>query len=379
MSGNINRINTLTSLRFFAAIMIIIGHSRGVFFNENIFNHFAFFQGVSFFFVLSGFILTIVYPTLSKQHVGQFYLARFARIWPAHIAALMLFLLLFHNKITINLSQFMILLTNVNLIHGWIPDVDYYFSFNAPSWSISTEAFFYFCFPLLIYRWRHTWFFKLILSFGLVVLLIIYCNLANLKETTTVPGIHGLIYINPLSRIFEFILGMVFASAFKKFNNDKLSFVIMSFLELSALLLIFINLLYSANLATNTIIPLNLAEQYWVIYCSTCIWFAFLILFVSMQNGIVSRVLNFPIIVLLGEMSYSLYLVHYLFMFYCYTHGAWWLRHHPVETYIFYWFVILCWAYLMWRLIECSARKWIKNSVYSSPSFKKLSLMNLAD
>ncbi len=145
--------------------MIIIGHSRGVFFSDNIFNHFAFFQGVSFFFVLSGFILTIVYPTLPKHQIKQFYLARFARIWPAHIAALIFFLMLLHNKLPATISQLIILITNITLIQGWIPDIDYYFSFNAPSWSISTEAFFYLCFPLLILRWRQTWPYKLFIIF----------------------------------------------------------------------------------------------------------------------------------------------------------------------------------------------------------------------
>ena len=44
-------------------------------------------QGVSFFFVLSGFILTFVYPTLDTgREVRGFWLARFARIWPAYMA-----------------------------------------------------------------------------------------------------------------------------------------------------------------------------------------------------------------------------------------------------------------------------------------------------
>jgi peptidoglycan/LPS O-acetylase OafA/YrhL len=51
------KIDTLTSLRFFAAALIVIGHSIGVFgFPADWPRGLATYQGVTFFFVLSGFI-----------------------------------------------------------------------------------------------------------------------------------------------------------------------------------------------------------------------------------------------------------------------------------------------------------------------------------
>jgi peptidoglycan/LPS O-acetylase OafA/YrhL len=78
------RLDQLTSLRFFAAYLIILYHSVGLFGIERIGVNLG--QGVSFFFVLSGFILTYVYPRLdSWTDIRQFWRARFARIWPAYI------------------------------------------------------------------------------------------------------------------------------------------------------------------------------------------------------------------------------------------------------------------------------------------------------
>src|SRR4029077_17422654 len=90
-------LNGLTSLRFFAATMIVIGHGSGEFgFHLSPDSLFALNSGVSFFFVLSGFILYYNYPALpNRSAVSAFYAARFARIWPLHIFALILVLIAF--------------------------------------------------------------------------------------------------------------------------------------------------------------------------------------------------------------------------------------------------------------------------------------------
>ena len=76
------RIESLTPLRFFAAVLIVLHHGR---------EQFAIGQGVSFFFVLSGFILAYAYPRLEgHREVLTFLRARIARIWPAHGATLVL-------------------------------------------------------------------------------------------------------------------------------------------------------------------------------------------------------------------------------------------------------------------------------------------------
>lgn len=206
------KLDQLTSLRFFAAAMIVIHHSAGLFGFGTPPTPFILGQGVSFFFVLSGFILAYVYPKLSTfSEVRRFLYARFARIWPAHVVTFLLAFWLLSHKWNTEIA-----LANLTLVHAWIPQQSYFFSYNAPSWSISAEFFFYLVFPVLIYRWERNWLIKILLSAGILLALIVYSMLTHLPS-------HGstLLYINPVSRIFEFIFG-IFIAFYWRSNKDKI-------------------------------------------------------------------------------------------------------------------------------------------------------------
>lgn len=87
-----SKLDALTGLRFLAAAMILIHHSP---FHIPV-PAIAYDHGVSFFFVLSGFILAYVHPTIgSMQEVKAFLWNRVARIWPAHLVTLMTTVFLF--------------------------------------------------------------------------------------------------------------------------------------------------------------------------------------------------------------------------------------------------------------------------------------------
>src|SRR5439155_19441149 len=131
--------------------------------------HFALGQGVSFFFVLSGFVLAYNYPRLDgAKAIGGFYVARIARIWPAHIASALLFVVLIANISYFTLpagSRALITLAHVTMTQAWIPLSRFITAYNTVSWSISTEFFFYLAFPLLAANWRSTWRMKLRITF----------------------------------------------------------------------------------------------------------------------------------------------------------------------------------------------------------------------
>ena len=86
-------INTLTSLRIFFALMVFGAHCYVIdssfdahFFKEG-------FVGVSFFFVLSGFIIAYNYQEklLEKTATKRtFWVARLARIYPLHLLTLLI-------------------------------------------------------------------------------------------------------------------------------------------------------------------------------------------------------------------------------------------------------------------------------------------------
>jgi peptidoglycan/LPS O-acetylase OafA/YrhL len=200
--------------------MIVVFHSVNAFRvwdNRKIFFPLA--QGVSFFFVLSGFILTYVYPSLSGGHrIRDFYVARIARIWPAHFVAFLLLLWLIPSAGWVWRGEhcWQIGAANLFLVHGWIPAPRYYFSVNSVSWSMSTEAFFYLAFPFLICRLDRSWWWKLLCTAAFVAAMLRLTDFvklptydpANFSAITAV----GLADINPLVRILEFVFGIVVAS-----------------------------------------------------------------------------------------------------------------------------------------------------------------------
>ncbi len=140
-------INALTSFRFFAALMVFVWHI-------NILKKYDFgYMGVSFFFVLSGFILAYNYhnrlENLRSGILTSFYIARFAKIYPVHL--LMLCISIPHTILDeqrFHLGHiYQRAVANIFLVQSYIPKVEYYFTFNAVSWSLSNEVFFYLFFP----------------------------------------------------------------------------------------------------------------------------------------------------------------------------------------------------------------------------------------
>jgi len=114
--------------------------------------------GVDFFFVLSGFIITHVYfaslAQPSRNGVRVFLWHRFIRLYPVHVtvlAALVILISIVHAKhIPLNYPQewrFADLPWQLTLLHAW--GVTAKPGWNAPSWSISAEWFAYLSFPLL--------------------------------------------------------------------------------------------------------------------------------------------------------------------------------------------------------------------------------------
>src|SRR6478735_7442587 len=104
-------LKALTSLRFFASASIVIFHIQGAMWPGSAYTPLA--LGVSFFFVLSGFILT--YAHRDDMDMCRFYRSRVARLWPVHLATLMLALVL------IGQAPLMPDIANVLLLQAWVP------------------------------------------------------------------------------------------------------------------------------------------------------------------------------------------------------------------------------------------------------------------
>lgn len=139
----------LTTLRFFAAFSVFLHHLDGLGLHAS--RHvWGVNLGwtVSFFFVLSGFVLAYSYDGRINggRGVASFIGQRLVRLWPVHGVCLLL-LALALGVSDVNWAQAYLVLT---LQQAWLPAYGSAFALNGVAWSISVELFFYLLFPFLI-------------------------------------------------------------------------------------------------------------------------------------------------------------------------------------------------------------------------------------
>ncbi|MDR3617321.1 MAG: acyltransferase [Candidatus Obscuribacterales bacterium] len=367
------KLDALTSLRFFAAMLVLCSHAVPAFFPSTLetLETIPLAQGVSFFFVLSGFILTYVHPRLDTMGTSLLFLrARVARVFPAHIVTAALSLGTASISLQhLNKIAWCILVSNVLMLQSWIPQARFYFSLNPPSWSISTEFFFYLAFPFLIQQAQTKHFRNLLLASIPLIGCISLAGFLHLPEPSMSDSMsmRAIIYIHPLARLFEFCLGISCAVLFKNLSqkgmNTKLDRRTASFLEAGIIAAIIIYMLSIFD-ATRSLQPNSyaLALREWLLYDGNCFAFAALIILCAMQKGAVSQLLSGKVLIWLGEISYSLYLLHFVILSYCQRNMATLAQFNPFLLFAAYISLTIVSAHLMFTFIETPMRKWIAGS-----------------
>ena len=91
-----------------------------------------------------------------------------------------------------------------------------------------------------------------------------------------------------------------------------------------------------------------------------CVPFAALIVAMALREGIVARLLSQRPLVLLGEISFSLYLIHHPLLRLYLLHRTSLPDLPPLLAYVTFWTVSLLASYLSWRLIERPCRRWLR-------------------
>jgi peptidoglycan/LPS O-acetylase OafA/YrhL len=296
------RLKYIDSLRGIAALIVVVFHMIDVFFfnfqfgkSENQITNIkiaarSIFNGsdwVSFFFVLSGFSLSLYY--LKNQvdiDLKNFYMKRFFRVYPLYILVLLVtFFVVYPHTSWSSLSSQALLF---NFRNELIP----------PSWSLSIEWIGSLLIPffILIFRYNKRYFYTLT-----VVSLFFYNGIGHVQSSF-------------FGFTFNFLLGIILADLYLN-NRLKLPknyyffifpFILLSFT--SRWLIDFFPLLkYLIHLFTDL---LNM-DFHQIFYYFSAIA-SFLLLFVVLQNQRIQRILSYPAFVFLGTISFSIYLIHFL-------------------------------------------------------------------
>ncbi|RZL68534.1 MAG: acyltransferase [Variovorax sp.] len=354
----VENLKALTSLRFVAALMIMAHHAPHLFRWEWIKGAPAsLVHGVSFFFVLSGFILTHVYSSKPLPRYSSFVRARFARLWPVHIVAtIFLALTVADGSITFDgpglFDKWVVLGFNLALVHAIFPFLAYTFSWNSVSWSISTEMFFYLVFPLLIVNIERTWHWKLLGAGCLAALTIGVLALAHVPITGGFEQVTATYatYPSPLMRGFEFSLGMAAWVLWKKYlRSMTLSTLAWSVIELASVCLC---LAWISNFAILNRAISNPWILLWMGPAGSCWAFAVLIVVFATGGGVLSRMLTVRPMVFLGEISFSIYMLHLVLMKVFVTTLAW-----PEVPEVVYFSALLALASASYLLVEKPAQR----------------------
>jgi peptidoglycan/LPS O-acetylase OafA/YrhL len=287
----VRRLNALTSLRFFAAAIVLLYHCgrhalwfmpleiRGLMESG--------YDAVSFFFVLSGFVLAYSYYIPGslgvRGGVRAFWKSRFARIYPIYVVASLIALPMYLWGLktgTVQIRDARIALMAVPLLmQSWFLSKTISGAINLPAWSLSVEAFFYCAFPLLL---------RMTIRVGPIVTTALayvglFCSESLLRHAPYFPLYH----------LFTFIIGIGCGVWFRRVSLRNMQF---SFYCAALSLLGFLgfrDVIPGAFVGRPVIVPI----------------FGILMITAASCAGTL-KFLEHRFLVLLGDASYSLYILH---------------------------------------------------------------------
>lgn len=292
--------NSIQSLRGFFAILIFFSHFH---YSDSIGSPIPAGgdSGVTFFFILSGFVISLGYmnklDAISyNRNFPIFIWNRLSKIYPLHLFCLLLSVKIFCS------TDILPNITNLLLLQAWIPYPHWYFSGNGVSWCLSAFLFFYIAIPLIFKL--YTTHKKVFISSYLIITLIYICLIIPVIPHNFVNAI---VYISPITRILDFILGVILWNCYSIIRHrymdnpkKKCEFIVISLSVLA---------LFSGSMFCYYRFPSA--------YFLSILWWPSLCAIILYAVIFSPRFLNFPLFVKFGNISFSFYLLHVLVIYAC--------------------------------------------------------------
>lgn len=196
-------IKNLTSLRFVFMVLIVMSHFRNIGLPQFDFGGEC---GVAFFFMLSGFVLSLRYGREIEDGTfrhRRFVLHQVSKFYPLHLAILAVSVALDARMGFVDTTYLLKLIPTVLLVQSWIPDQSFYFMGNAVSWFLSDMIFLYVMFPFA-YKLMHRRPATVALT-TCTVIVVYFVYLTFLP----VDRYNDLVYAPPYLRLIDFTLGIL--------------------------------------------------------------------------------------------------------------------------------------------------------------------------
>ena len=346
-------IRSLQPIRFVFALMIFHHH----YFTHPQVVQFGTFP-VAFFFILSGFVMAVGYEhkvcSVSFDY-NKYFKRRLIKILPLNIFCLFLYCILpIYSDITsrqFELNKYFYYIIDALLIQSWIPIKEVYFSGNSVAWFLSSILFCYLIFPNLLR------FLKGVKGYWImgIVLMLYFALLPYLKT----EWIHPFIYINPLFRTVDFMIGIILYFSLKGSYWTPLNRqypLLGTLIELLSIVVAVVSIFFYSYVP----VRYSIASFYWI--PSVLLIYAFVK--AEKWGGTISCFLCKPLMVNLGKLGFPFYMTHMIIINWC--------RQNPIiwpysET---KWWAVLCIiivttvAYLYVEYIEPLSLRIIKNFIH---------------
>ncbi len=304
-----SHVHALTGLRFLAALAVYFHHHpKADYFPDWLTTFFnAGYNGVTIFFVLSGFVICLNYfdslTPLTGRALLKYAIARLGRIYPLYV------LVLLYVWLTRGAPQTYYFIPHLLAIQTWFPDLGIAYGFNGPGWSIGVEFFLYACFPLIaiaiapLRQHRKSLWLLALGTMTYLVIAVLYFHLLGRADLAMEDpeSAHRWLYRTPLTRLGDFLLGMIAALLFKSGTSSSARAERRwNWLSYAACLGIALLMLW----------PLN--------YFSAFSWdaayalpaFLLILGLARAPQTMLGRLLGSHPLVILGEASFALYLIH---------------------------------------------------------------------
>lgn len=313
----------LNALRFFAAYLVVLHHAEQIRLKNDLFNlkSFSLFNNgglaVTFFFVLSGFLITYLLLTELKQtndiSIKNFYIRRILRIWPLY------FLLVIIG--TVILPVFLDLINNSYQMPYAFKDVILYYIFFSPFlvnifyghhlleplWSIGVEELFYIIWAPLLKFFKNNVLTVMLSVFTLKILMLIIA--VKFQFSSNVISVIKMLQFESMA-----IGGLTAYILYHRKNRIEDSILFSKITQTFILLFIF-GKIFAVRFLTEHFTILDIlynSGEFSQILITCC--FAWLIINISMNKKSLIN-LNYKTLDFLGEISYGIYMYHMLLIF----------------------------------------------------------------